>query len=322
MKQRSVQAMHDGHALRLLPSCISFSLRELFLQVQILIADAAVGITSDLINVPGSSCGRGLGALLRIGGGEPSEDLAILVALGCGCGGGGAADFSDAEDGFPSAEFLGGEGGVAEPGGGEGSFGPAVIDACDVPLDCVRGGVAVELVADVDEVLDRGDVDVVDGGEVEDNCFEGGEVAAVGFFVTAAGARVVPGAVAETWVAVWVCAARLSEDGGDHVVEVMVGVGIVVAFAEAVDEDAWIWRDDVDVRVGAVVVIDRKEDVAHASIRIQIIGAWFLDGAVILAIVGGSAGVREVVPNDRVNLNLAKESTFGFHHAEQENSDA
>jgi len=64
-----------------------------------------------------------------------------------------------------------------------------------VPFDLVRGGVAVELVADIDEVLDRGDVDVVDGGEVEDDGFEGREAGCVGRGAAAAGARVVPGSV-------------------------------------------------------------------------------------------------------------------------------
>jgi hypothetical protein len=40
-----------------------------------------------------------------------------------------------------------------------------------MPVYFVRGSVAVELVADVDEVLDGGYIDVVDGGEVKDYCF-------------------------------------------------------------------------------------------------------------------------------------------------------
>ncbi len=40
--------------------------------------------------------------------------------------------------------------GVAEAGGGEGPFRPPVVDAGEMPLDAVGGGVAVELVPDVD----------------------------------------------------------------------------------------------------------------------------------------------------------------------------
>ncbi len=41
-------------------------------------------------------------------------------------------------------------------------------------------------------MLDGGDVDVVDGGEVEDDGFEFGEVGAVGLGAASAGAGVVP----------------------------------------------------------------------------------------------------------------------------------
>jgi len=42
-----------------------------------------------------------------------------------------------------------------------------------VPFDGVGGGVAVELVAHVNEVLHGGDIDVVDGREVEGYGAEG-----------------------------------------------------------------------------------------------------------------------------------------------------
>ena len=64
-----------------------------------------------------------------------------------------------------------------------------------MPIHSVRGGVAVKLVTDVDEVLDRGDVDIVDGGKVEDDGFEGGFVGFDGNGFAAAGARIVPGAI-------------------------------------------------------------------------------------------------------------------------------
>ncbi len=52
------------------------------------------------------------------------------------------------------------------------ALGPAVADACHVPVDDVGRGVPVELVADIDELLHRGDVDVVDGAEVQDDGLE------------------------------------------------------------------------------------------------------------------------------------------------------
>ena len=64
-----------------------------------------------------------------------------------------------------------------------------------MPVYRVRGGVAVKLVTDVDEILDRGDVDIVDGGKVEDDGFEGGFVGLDGNALAAARARIVPGAI-------------------------------------------------------------------------------------------------------------------------------
>ena len=76
-----------------------------------------------------------------------------------------------------------------------------------MPVDGVGCRIPVQLVADIDQVLDRGDVDVVDRGEVEDDRFEGraGFVVFVGFGYCGAGrARVVPGAVLG-WVLVLFC---------------------------------------------------------------------------------------------------------------------
>ena len=64
-----------------------------------------------------------------------------------------------------------------------------------MPIYGVRGRVAVKLVTNVDEILDRGDVDIVDGGKVEDDGFEGGFVGLDGDGFAAARARIVPGAI-------------------------------------------------------------------------------------------------------------------------------
>ena len=103
-----------------------------------------------------------------------------------------AADFSDAEDGFPALETLALRGWVAETGRGEGAFCPAVVDAGEMPVYFVGGGVAVELVADVDKMLDGCDVDVIDGRKVEDDSFEGRFVSIVWGGAATTGAWVVP----------------------------------------------------------------------------------------------------------------------------------
>lgn len=60
---------------------------------------------------------------------------------------------------------------VAETCGCEGAFCPSVVDVAEVPVYRIGGSVSIELVADVDEVLYRSEVDVVYGREVENNGF-------------------------------------------------------------------------------------------------------------------------------------------------------
>jgi hypothetical protein len=65
---------------------------------------------------------------------------------------------------------------VAEAGGGEAALRPSVVDAGAVPVNASRGGVAIELVAHIDQVLYGRDVDVVYGGEVENDGSQDGTV--------------------------------------------------------------------------------------------------------------------------------------------------
>jgi hypothetical protein len=85
----------------------------------------------------------------------------------------------------------------AKPARDERALGPAVGDAREVPVDAVGGGVAVELGAQVDEGLGGGDVEEVDGGEVEDDGAQGGARGDLGVVgeLAAARAGVIPGAV-------------------------------------------------------------------------------------------------------------------------------
>ena len=48
----------------------------------------------------------------------------------------------------------------------------------------------------------------------------------------------------------------------------MVGVGVIEAFGEAVDEDARVGGFDFDFWVRPVVVVDREEDVASGAVGI------------------------------------------------------
>lgn len=84
----------------------------------------------------------------------------------------GYFDGCDAEYGLPVVIML--VGWVAEPSGCECSPRPGAIQVHEVPLDDLRVGVLVEYIADVDETLDRGDIDVINRGAVEDNSAEQG----------------------------------------------------------------------------------------------------------------------------------------------------
>ena len=172
-----------------------------------------------------------------------------------------SADFRHAKNRLPAlnGRRITSGSGKPEASGGKGSFTPAVVDAGEMPVYGVGGGVTVKLVADVDEVLHRCDVDIVHGREIKDDSFEGGSVGFDRDGFAAARAGIVPGAVLTyvlvNAVAKWdwrgfyadfgvgggVGAAGLFKDGGDHIVEVVVGVRVVEAFGEAVDEDAWVW---------------------------------------------------------------------------------
>ena len=134
----------------------------------------------------------------RLLGALAPERLFVLAVLGRRRGAVLSADLRHAEDGLPALDgrlAVLWRGGVAEPGRDEGPFGPAVVDAGEVPVHGVGGGVAVELVADVDEVLDDCDVNVVDRGQVEDDGFEGWLVRFDGYGSTTARAGVVPRAI-------------------------------------------------------------------------------------------------------------------------------
>ena len=64
-----------------------------------------------------------------------------------------------------------------------------------MPIYFVGGRVAVELVADVEEVLDGCYVDVVDGRKVEDDGFKGGFMGIVDRDAATAWSWVVPGPI-------------------------------------------------------------------------------------------------------------------------------
>ena len=205
MEQRPIEPVYDRHrpnrgplATTTTTTTTAIRLAALQLLRQIAAAGRAGGVVAVRNHVglvAADAAAAAPGFVLRA---LALELLFVLRVGGDGRGAVLAANVGDAEDGLPALKGRDVAlpwGREAEAGGGEGPLGPAVVDAGEVPVHRVRGGVAVQLVADVDEVLDGGDVDVVDRGEVEDDGFEGGFVGFDGDGFAAARAGVVPGAI-------------------------------------------------------------------------------------------------------------------------------
>ena len=73
-------------------------------------------------------------------------------------------------------------------------------------------------------------------------------------------ARVVPWAVAGSVVRRLVCTTRLCKYDVGELVEVVVCVWIIEAFAKSVDEDTWVRILQLDAWIGSILVINRQED--------------------------------------------------------------
>ena len=328
VEQRLVEPMDGRHPSRgaLPPTTISLAVLQLLPDIAAARRAGAVMAVRDRVDLIAAAADTAASRLLRP---LAYQLLLVRVVLRGRRGAVHPADFRHAEDGLPALKGrrVSLRGGESEAGGGEGSFGPAVIDAGEMPVYGVRGRVTVKLVADVDQMLHRCDVDVVDGGEVEDDGFESGSVGYDRDGFAAARARVIPWAVlscvlanamgkwgwrveayAEFGVEGRVGAACFFENGGDHVVEVVVGVRIVEAFREAVHEDTWVWRFDVDFGIGTIIVAYWEEKISSGFVRI--VGA-VLTAASIFGIV-----VHQVVSNDRMDFHFAEEAALGFDHAE------
>ncbi|TLD12353.1 uncharacterized protein PgNI_02921 [Pyricularia grisea] len=234
-----------------------------------------------------------------------------------------APNLRDRENGLPPVLALVARGRVSETASDERALRPPVPDAGDVPVDGVRCGVAVQLVAHVDELLHAADVDVVDAAEVEDYGLERGQVRVLARDVQVPAAalrllqlalrrtRVVPRPVARTGVLGQVRAARVRKHVPRQVLERVRGVGVTEPFGEAVDEDARVGALDLDVRVGAVAVVDGQEDVSGRGAAGA--GCALAKGAVLAVIVAD-----DPVVEDRVHPDGAEEAAARLEDAAEE----
>lgn len=249
VEERSVETVHHGH-LGPIPVCFAF--REIEIEFALLAAIV-----------------RRIGALRlmlhRLGLLEVVLDVVVLglvleaVLLGFALmvhhfrvrsRRGTAFDFGHAEYRLPPLEpALRGRSGISKPGRCESSLGPSVVDVSEMPLDSIRRRIEVELVADIDHVLDRRHIHIVDRREIENNGSKGREMRPIGFGLALTRTGVVPWSVPGLGVAEGVRTAGIAEDGLDKEVRVVVGIGIIEPFGESVDEDPGVWLFHLDLRV-------------------------------------------------------------------------
>lgn len=106
-------------------------------------------------------------------------------------------------------------------------------------------------------------------------------------------------------VAVRVGAASFLEDRICKLIQIMIGVGIVIAFREAVNKDAGVWVFKSDLWVATVIVVKRQVNITN--------GIFVLGRATALSIstkfLGVYIAVKQVVSDDRVNPGFTEEAT-------------
>jgi hypothetical protein len=170
------------------------------------------------------------------------------------------AKVSDGEDGLPVSGSLVVRTGSAETesSSSQGTLGPSVLNIGKVPVNNLGGGKLVQLVADINQSLNRGNINVVDAGEIQNDSLENGALIVLDN-LNVTGLSVVPGTVTKLAKKSGVGTATLGKDGLSKVVEVVRGVGVVEALGESVDEDTRVRSANNDLWVGAVSVVERKE---------------------------------------------------------------
>lgn len=177
MEERPVQTVHDND-LRI-SLAVSLAVADgLFNAVAAARASRSETIGANLLDIMLSS------SLLLV--------ESVLGVCGCTVR---TTHVCDAEDRLPTLEDTTFGSRISKTSRRESSSRPSVVDVCKVPLHLLGSSVAIKLVANINEVLDRGDIDIVDRREIEDDSLEGGEIAVVYSLLSAARTRIVPWSV-------------------------------------------------------------------------------------------------------------------------------
>jgi hypothetical protein len=173
-----------------------------------------------------------------------------------------------------------------------------------VPVDNFRSGELVKLVSDIDQSLDRCNIDVIDAGKVEDNRLENRSVIVLDS-LDVAGLAVVPGTVTKLTQESGVGSSALRKDGLGKVVEVVRSVGIVEALSESVDEDTRVRSANSNLGVGTVAVVKREETGSERTLTL-------IDGT------GAGSAIADIGLHGSDTDN-SEEATAGLEETEDNN---
>lgn len=154
-----------------------------------------------------------------------------------------------------------------ESSSSESTLSPSVLDVGEVPVNDLGSSELVELVANINQSLDRSNVDVVNTGEIKDHGLEDRSLIIVNS-LDVAGLSVVPRTITKLTQKSRVSSSALLEDGLGEVVQVVRGIGVVEALSKSVDEDTRVRSADDDLRVGTVAVIKRKETSSERTLTL------------------------------------------------------
>lgn len=133
---------------------------------------------------------------------------------------------------------------------------------------------------------------------------------------------------AEAAIASRVCSASLCEDDLDQMIQIVVGVGVIVAFGKSVDEDAGVWGLKLDCWVGSVMVVNGQESVAYGKMMLGVVLAHTIGprcctrGRRIVALrLDFITAVEKMIADDGVNLHASEEATPCLESSEDEQSE-
>lgn len=112
-------------------------------------------------------------------------------------------------------------------------------------------------------------------------------------------------------------ATRFPEDRLHHVVEIMICVGIVIAFRESIDEDSRIGSVNLNHGIRSITMVYRQEDVARRLVWVAAIETMRSTSGALFAILT----IQDMIANDGMNFNFPEEAASSLGDAIQKECD-